>query len=63
LVFDDHLVLPIGAEDVEFEVTYLMLDRNAFKIAQSDGVSEKREILSFGKPRSEVTGLVFPCVA
>ncbi len=63
LVFDNHLVFAIGAEDIEFEVTDLMLDCNAFKIAQADGVGEKREILTFGKPRSEVTGLVLPSIA
>lgn len=40
------------------EAAGLMLNGNAFKIAQADCVSQKRRFLAFGKPRGEITWVV-----
>jgi hypothetical protein len=37
------------------EAAGLVLNGNAFKIAQADCVSQKRRFLAFGKPRGEIT--------
>jgi hypothetical protein len=60
LVLDHHLLVAIGAEDVELEVAHPVLGGHCFQLAQAECLRQRIEVGSLGQPGREVARLVLP---
>jgi len=60
LVLDHHLLIAISAENVELEVTNLMLSGDELQLTEAQGFSQGLQVVVLGQPGCEVTGFVLP---
>mgnify|MGYP000597275374 CR=1 FL=1 len=60
LVFDDHLLVATGAQNVQLELADPMLGGHQCKLGQAQRVGQRVEVVLFGQPGREVVGLVLP---
>jgi len=60
LVFDDDLVIPAGAQDVELELAHPMLGGHQLQVGQAQRIGQRVEVDLFGEPRREVVGFMLP---
>lgn len=63
LVFDDYLVIAIGAQNIQLEVAYRVFGCDQFALAQFTYLSQGVEVLGQSKPRGKLACLVLPCFA
>ena len=62
LVLDDHMVSPVVAKHVEFEVPDPVFCRHAGQFAEIKLIGKSLQVLRLRQPRGELAGLVFPCL-
>ena len=60
LVFDDDLVIPAGAQNVELELTDPVLGGHQLQVGQTQRIGQRVEVVLFGQPGREVVGFVLP---
>ena len=60
LVFNDDLVIPAGAQDVELELADPMFGGHQLQVGQTQRIGQRVEVALFGQPRREVVGFVLP---
>lgn len=58
LVFDDDLVIPAGAQNVELELAHPVLGGEQLQVSQTQRIGQRVEVVLFGQPRREVVGFV-----
>jgi hypothetical protein len=59
LVLDHHLLIAVGAEDVELEVTHLVLGGDELQLTDAQGFGQRLQVVVLGQPGGEVTGSCF----
>jgi len=60
LVLDHHLLVAIGAEDVELEVADQVLSSDQLQLTDAQGLSQGLQVVVLGEPGREITGFVLP---
>jgi hypothetical protein len=60
VVLDHHLLIAVGAEDVELEITHQVLGGDQLQLTDAQGLSQSLQVVVLGEPGREITGFVFP---
>jgi hypothetical protein len=60
LVLDHHLLVAIGAEDVELEVAHQVLGGDELQLTETQRLGKELQIVVLCQPGGEITGFVPP---
>lgn len=60
LVLNHHLLIAIGAENIELEVAHQVLIGDKLQLTDAQGLCQGLQVVVLGEPGCEISGFVFP---